>query len=73
MLAILLKIFCHTCISTHIFSAPPTSVHLLNDGAEVVEGGDVVAVAGKGLVLECRAQGGNPPPALRWTIGGVLR
>ena len=46
---------------------------MLNDGAEVVEGGDVVAVAGKGLVLECRAQGGNPPPALRWTVGGVLR
>ena len=39
---------------------------MLNDGAEVAEGGDVVAVLGKGLVLECPAQGGNPPPALRW-------
>ena len=46
---------------------------MLNDGAEVIEGGDVVAVAGKGLVLECWVQGGKPPPALRLTVGGVLR
>ena len=31
----------------------------------------MVGVAGTGVVMECRAEGGNPPPALRWTMGGV--
>ena len=28
-------------------------------------------MAGTRLVVECRAEGGNPPPALRWVVGGV--
>ena len=33
----------------------------------------MVAVAGEGVTLECKAEGGNPPPALRWSVGGSAR
>ena len=54
-------------------SAPPTSVHLAKDSLVVGEGSSLLAVAGEGLVLECKAEGGNPPPALRWSVGGSAR
>ena len=44
---------------------------MTKDSVAVEEGGEVVGVAGAGMVMECRAEGGNPPPALRWTLGGV--
>ena len=44
---------------------------MTKDSVAVEEGGEVVGVAGAGMVMECRAEGGNPPPALRWTMGGV--
>jgi hypothetical protein len=39
----------------------------------VKEGAEVVGVAGEGLAMECQALGGNPPPALRWRVGGTVR
>ena len=54
-------------------SAPPTSVHLAKDSLVVGEGSSLLAVAGEGVVLECKAEGGNPPPALRWSVGGSAR
>ena len=32
-----------------------------------------MAVAGEGVTLECKSEGGNPPPALRWSVGGSAR
>ena len=37
------------------------------------EGASLVAVAGEGVILECKSEGGNPPPALRWSVGGSAR
>ena len=37
------------------------------------EGASLVAVAGEGVTLECKSEGGNPPPALRWSVGGSAR
>ena len=54
-------------------SAPPTSVRLAKDSLVVGEGSSLLAVAGEGVVLECKAEGGNPPPALRWSVGGSAR
>jgi len=56
-----------------VVRAPPTSVHLAKDSLAVREGASLVAVAGEGVTLECKSEGGNPPPALRWSVGGSAR